>query len=158
MKALPLIAVFVMLCTTLCGAELEKKTESTKDEFLRFALEKARQYTGAAENAVSSAVDMAQREAPELAKEWIRWRTWYHALCFAPGLLGLGVSLWFVRLFFKKGGFEDFDSFPIGMTALILSMLSLMTMVAWGPHILKFVLVTVAPRIYIAEQLIEIIK
>lgn len=53
-------------------AQTENKVSSdTKDQFLKFILEKAEKYSDKGEKALDKAVDLATQEAPILAKEFI---------------------------------------------------------------------------------------
>lgn len=141
---------------------------TTRDSFLAFALDKAKSYTGKAEEAVSKAVDVASTEAPVLFKEWITWRIWYHALHVVLPLLMIAVCMLVAYLANRKA---RWDYGPDNLRAVLTIVgwtLSIIFSVFWffsalvndppntrdreQGHLYSLVQVCAAPRVYTIEQ------
>ncbi len=134
-----------------------------RDAFLQFALDKAQKYSGAAEQAVSKAVDAATEEAPKLAAEFLRWRAWYHGLhmLFPMGLTlaGAGLYWWGMRKAKQGGGFDRGSEwgFPIAIFGGIgLIAILLWAIVDTNKHLYPFIQVITAPRVYMVEQVLHL--
>lgn len=149
------------------GAEVEKQPEPQKkekvnygDAFLGLALEKTKLYSGKVEDAIGKAVDVTQKEAPELMREFIVWRTWKHALAamWPISFLLIGIVSAILGFNTKKGWGYDCPSQWAIMTAAGFIMLFFCLISGGYREIEKLVQVTVAPRIYIAEEVMSLIK
>lgn len=125
-----------------------------KDAFLSLALQKAKLYSGKAEDALASGIDLATKTAPELAREFCAWRAWKHGLSALPGVLMSLFAIIAIPLGFRAGKRNEWEDFPALLAVGGLSgIMALCAMPAWGAHILDFVQVLTAPRIYMLEQL-----
>lgn len=144
------------------------KTESYRDAFLSFALEKAKTYSGALEGAASKAIDVAKAEAPELAREWLRWKAWEHALYEVIPLMLLGA---FVALFlynwsrFQMGGYRNGELVKGAFYHVVLSWFGVLGSAATAiallvnlPHLFTLIQIWTAPRVYMIEQVIDLAK
>jgi hypothetical protein len=133
---------------------------STKDAFLQFALEKAKQYTGVVEDAVSKAIDVASQEAKPMMEEYLRWKAWYH------GIIGIGVVGGLVVFALVCGVSWIIVSqtnsevmFGVGVVSTIGTfILVLLTASVGASNLMSFIQLQVAPRIYLIEQLRELLK
>lgn len=148
--------------TTAKPAETVKR--DYKDAFLAFALEKAEKYSGTAEQVVSKAVDTATKEAPLLAREFIIWRAWMHAI---KGVFPIVLFTVFLTLFCKQWGkWQDdgYGNLKKGTTGNVIatvvggigSGVTGVASVICADHILSFVQVLVAPRVYMVEQVLNL--
>lgn len=150
------------------SATTKNDASPTKDVFISFVLDKAKVYTDKAEVAVSKAVDVVTTEAPRLVQEFLRWRLWMHGIStFLPvGLLILGFYL-----FFKHFGKWKMDAYgnhlvegtPANVIATVLSgvltLASLIISIAISlDHLMRFIQVLVAPRVYLVEEVIKVLK
>lgn len=150
------------------AAPVSSKALETRDAFLAFAFEKAKSYTDKAEMAVSKAVDAVGEEAPAAMKEFLVWRAWMHGVkgCFPLMVLCLGLFL-FIKQWplWELGGYND-DlvkgttlNIILSIVGLISSLIStLLFLVSGAGHIMSFIQVTVAPRVYIIEQVMGMFK
>lgn len=142
------------------------KTDYT-DAFLSLALDKAKLYSGKAEDAIGKGVDIAMEEAKPTAMEFLRWRAWSHGIkaLFPPVLLVLFVAL---QLWqwprFEFGYHEDLiKGTVLNVVASIVAWVgigvcSIMTIVVSFPNLMDFIQLWVAPRIYVIEQVIGLMK
>ena len=132
----------------------------TRDAFLAFALDKAKGYTDKAEIAVSKAVDVVSQEAPLAAAEFLRWRAWMHAIKgLTPlllGIIGIVVFCWQWGKWKAHGDYLTSGTMGnvVATTAGgIVSLISGVVFLAAGAgHVLSFVQISVAPRVYMIEQ------
>jgi hypothetical protein len=133
-----------------------------KDAFLSLALEKTKLYSGKVEDALGKGIDVAQKEAPELAKEWLRWRFYYHLFytlqfpCLFAVLIGW---ICFCHSKSKSCPRSEWDevipmSLFIGFFVLSISFL----VMALDGHPMKLIQITTAPRIYLIESVAELIR
>lgn len=140
----------------------------TKDAFISFVLDKAKVYTDKAEVAVSKAVDVVTTEAPLLVQEFLRWRLWMHGInTFLPiAFLILGFHLFFKQ--FSKWKMDQYENrlvegTPANVIATVLSgiltLASLIVSIAVSlDHFTRFIQVLVAPRVYLVEEVIKVLK
>ncbi len=120
-------------------------------------MSKAQLYSGKIETGVSNAIDLAQKEVPELVKEFIVFRTWKHAI----------TALLFITLFVsgsvlvKKCVSRDWRNASGDvsiMAAIFVSSALLFIGIEIYRECLNLIQVIVAPRVYMLEQVIELIK
>lgn len=136
--------------------EAKKEKPAIKDEFLQFALEKAKLYSENGEQAIGKAVDLAQREAPELAKEWLRWRFWRSIIYCVLCTITIWPCIWAMKKGHAIGDEGGAFMCVMGGFALVGSIILVATVAA--PALIDAIQIAIAPRIYIAEQLINLIK
>ena len=98
------------------AAQAAPKWEQTRDAFLSFTLDKAKDYTGKAEAVINKAIDATEREAPLLIKEYLHWKLAYN---LTYGLLPLFALIACVILFIKqwpKWKVSYYEGFPDRLT------------------------------------------
>ncbi len=172
MKPYKSIMIFAVFATALLAdttTEVPKQAEAkvsqseelakTGNEALRFILEKTKDYTGKAENALGQAVDLAQKEAPETIRQFLVWRAWKHGISalvgLAPFLFGIPVFIFAYRLYKKD---SDFAPFPI-LTAILTTIIGAMAFFTQTlPDLLSLIQIHAAPRIYLIEQLHSLMR
>lgn len=136
------------------------KTTTTKDAFLSFALEKAQQYTAKGEEVMGKTVDMAMKEAPELAKEYLTWKFWYHSIHFGFGLIALGIiAIYLYGLYIGYRNNWDGDNYTMWM--MFGSIVAFMALFVFGFSIgdlMAAIQIKIAPRIYILESIRDLVK
>lgn len=139
----------------------------TGNEALAFMLEKARAYTGKAEDAVGKAVDLTIKEAPETVRQFLTWRAWKHGIYSATYLLLFLVFLSatcyvLYRTLAKKyeDSFLNIEESPCGLIlTTIAGVVSIVVLTeALIPQAILLTEVLVAPRIYLIEQLTQMLK
>ena len=140
--------VFAQNAEKSSTAETIKKV-STSDQFLSFVLSKAEKYSEKAEEGIGKAVDAIATETPKVIEEFLIWRAWKH------GMIGFGC----LGLFFLINGVGLYlcyrnDCWEMSMFLT----LTLFLLIPICEHILNFIQVIVAPRVYIIEQAINLIK
>jgi hypothetical protein len=134
---------------------------STEDAFLQFALEKAKQYTGVVEDAVSKAIDVASQEAKPMMEEYLRWKAWYHGAWACVGGVIFVVPLFFFLLGIWGAchRWSEDAVIPLyllgGIATVIGGIFGLGTMFG---NLMSFIQIQVVPRIYLIEQLRELLK
>lgn len=159
---------------------------SVKDEFLRFTLQKAEKYSGKLENGIGAAVDEARKQAPELAKEFLLWRFLVAASNFMVPLVLMLIFIWVskahttgwckawkeanvaaaARAADRYGrhdwmGDEYLKCWRYGPIALLSGVgvaISLGITIANLGSLSTMIEIYFAPRIYIADQLLQLIK
>ncbi len=157
MKMIKFALIGLLGFGSLFGAVEKKETvPSPKDEFLSFITEKARQYSDKAEAGLGKAYELAKQEAPELLKEFIRWRICYHSIqtLFGMGLVVGCFFLWKWRI--KHSEHTETRSLmpPVFVSVMVLTgWLCFYTVQA-----LSLVQIIVSPRIYIIEQAANLLK
>lgn len=146
-----------------------------KDAFLGFVLEKAQKYSGTVEDTIGKAVDVAKTEAPVLAHEYLVWQAWYHATYIVLPLVLFTVFFWtFLKQWPKwtvkitSGGYYKDDDWSLSKGSIgnvaatiiggIISLISFIAFFANLDHLLSFIQILVAPRVYILEQVIHLVK
>ena len=137
------------------------KKVSTSDQFLSFVLSKAEKYSEKGEEAIGKAVDLVMEESKPLAREFIVWRAWKHGMSFVIPLsfaFIAGVSLTYCLYRSKADGFTS----DMHITFTVISGFctffgGLFTMMNVN-ELFNFIQVIVAPRVYIIEQAINLIK
>ncbi len=135
-------------------------TTNYKDAFLALALEKAKSYSGTIENTISKAVDAVQVEAPLIVGEFLRWHLWKAGVSFGVNLFILSLVL---VLFYKitKWWNETADSdaqFGLVVLFLISIIPLVITSINLFNYSLEFIQILVAPRIYLIEQVMVLVK
>lgn len=134
----------------------------TGNEALRFMLDKAKAYTGKTEDAVGWVVDKIQTEAPETIRQFLLWRQWMHGIYyFLPFTLGvIAVAAFFFCLKRSKWGYAGPDNAYAawatfaGCVAVIWIIITLTS----THELLSLIQIKVAPRIYLIEQLTQLLK
>ncbi len=144
------------------------KLIETRDAFLAFAFEKAKTYSEKAELAVSKAVDVVSSEAPEMLKEFLRWRACMHGLKGLAPIVLMGLSFWMysyswprfkLNIFWEKIVKGEVHNVIFGWVGLVGIFAGFITMCVVGlHHFMSFVQILVAPRIYIIEQVTNMFK
>ena len=140
----------------------------TRDAFLSFALDKAKSYTGTAEQIATKAVDTAVAEAGPTAIEFLKWRAWMHGIKAFTCILifGIGLTLFCVQWrYWALGGYcgEQLVKGTAGNVVAtviggVVALISFLTFFASSPYgdLLSFVQIMVAPRIYMIEQVLHL--
>jgi len=132
----------------------------SRDAFLAFALDKAKTYTGKAEEVATKAVDTAIKEAGPTAIEFLRWRAWYHGLHVVLPLVGalfyFGIWGYWMRRAYKASAFDSWG-IPLAMGGGTLGIfICVGVCVSIADHLYPFVQILTAPRIYIIEQVLHL--
>ncbi len=142
------------------------------NEFLGFALEKAKLYSDKGEAAISKGVDLAIAESPGVFKEWITWRIWYHALHVAIPLLMITIGVFAFWRFARKhestraehwfGGMIVSGFYIAGSTIFAFCSILVDDPPGTYPrekgHFYSLVQVVTAPRVYVIEQVVDLAK
>ena len=164
-----LLTLVLFLAPLGLRAEEPKPAENlapVSEEALRFVLDKAKQYTAAGENAIAKAVDVAQAEAPELIREYLTWKAWELGLKTFGGLgfillsvFGLGFGFWSFgkRHRWVNDGRDDITCFA-GVLLLPFAVGIVPACFGFFGHLGDFVKVTLAPRVFLVEQLVQMMK
>jgi hypothetical protein len=157
MKILKYVAIVgALFLSTAAFGETENKSKESPDKevFMSFVLDKAKSYSGTMENSIAKAVDKVQEEAPIVMKEFLAWRLFraslFAAIAFAfiIGLVILSVTC------FKWAKEDDSLIFP----ALLCLVISVIPFLVFIDHILQAVQIYIAPRVYLIEQAINLLK
>lgn len=163
----------------------QEQLSSVKDEFLRFTLDKAQKYSGKLESGIGAAVDEAQKQAPELAKEFLLWRFLLAASDVGIPLILALISIWAAiggakgwirvwkeadvaanaradgRRYPEWAGSEYLKCWRYGPLAIGGALASIITLgftVGNLGAIGTMIEIYFAPRIYIADQILSLIK
>lgn len=149
------------------AALVEKSKIDYKDALMSFVMKKAEKYSEAGEVAVEKGVDLAMKEAPILVEEYIKWRAFYHAMRF---LIPLSIALGWLY-FMAKGiknantkGWEnerknDLSGYgAVGVIAILIQAILSIVVLAHLGQLFSFTQIMVAPRVYILEQAIQLLK
>lgn len=137
------------------------------DAFLGLALEKAKLYSGKAEDAIGKGVDIAMEEAKPTAVEFLRWRAWSHGIktLFPPLFLGMFIALqlWQWPRFEFSYNERLIKGTELNVVASVVAWVgiatcSIGTLVFSIPNFMSLIQLWVAPRIYVIEQVIELMK
>jgi ABC-type multidrug transport system fused ATPase/permease subunit len=154
------------LLGVIASAEEAKSTEPVKqavsDEFMRFALDKAKQYTGTAEQVVGKTVDLVQKEAPETVEQFLKWR-------FVRAVLGIGIPLSIFLLASITTGIlfrvskNTWEGGPCltniaAIVGVVITLFSLIGSLASMDNVFEAIQIHVAPRIYLIEELGKLLK
>lgn len=134
-----------------------------KDAFLNFALDKAKLYSEKGEAAVEKAVDTAMKEAPILANEYLKWKFLENSIKFAiPATIGfLSLILCCFYIFrANKYGWESDDFFSFNcLMVFVFGLVILVTfLVIDFDNLYTAIQIQVAPRVYILEQVLHMVK
>lgn len=152
-----------LMATQTSPVDKEVTTQTNKidykDAFLSFALEKAKTYSDKAEVAVGKAVDYTVKEAPEVAKEYLTWRAWYHGLHFLFPVLGSIILAIVFLLCFRKATWDNDGPSVYDILTIVtgVSNIFMFTAVCLNiDHLYSFVQINVAPRVYMIEQVMHL--
>lgn len=154
------LALALLFPSFAFAAEAEvKPVVSPQDALLTFVLDKAKSYSGTIESAISKAVDVAKEEAPALVKEYLTWKAWEAGIYgFAP----IPFLIFFVLIAgYGWNHVNDGESAWIFVSTLFgsIGVVVSFAITAVNVHyIMDFIQIQVAPRIYIVEQAIHLIK
>lgn len=136
-----------------------------KDAFLKFALDKAEKYSDKAEQTVVKTVDIAMKEAPELAREFLVWRAWKNGLTFLTYLIMpfiLGIICFKLVKTAQNAPSESGVEFVSVLCAAIFGiwtiLMILVLLIDGLSALMDLIQILVAPRIYIIEQLTNMLK
>jgi hypothetical protein len=155
----------------------EVKADAYKDPFLNLAYEKTKLYSGKMEGALAKAIDITEKEAPGLARDYIKWRICYHALnilsVVVPAtIFGIAAFCMFkkskrLELARVKAGYGNREGLPDGefqfgwgvAYAIVALLFSIGTIVhAFGnDHVSGLIQAIVAPKIYMAEKVMHLL-
>lgn len=140
-------------------------SQSYKDAFLRFVLEKAQKYSEKGEQAIGKAVDLATEEAPLLAKEYLHWKFWENLLYFlVPAFLFVvigSLDIYFIRKGFKLGWGDSYEPSRWWVAVVFCSIgsgISLLITFINLDCLFTSIQISIAPRVFIIEQLMQLIK
>lgn len=154
-----------LAATSLHAAETPADTKITvdhKDRFLTFIYDKAVAYTEKGEAAFEKAIDLAATEAPLLMEEFLRWRFWYHALhgslLIAGTLVWVGFAMWLYRRASATHWSDGDWSTSFGVVVVCGIMFGPLPYMRMGHHIFDALQVAIAPRVYLLEQVIQLVK
>lgn len=142
----------------------ETRMEKVGADFLKFALAKADKYTGAVENAVASGVDTALKEAPELAKEFLAWRFYRACARFGIGAVffsALAIAIPVLVRFGSRAGYGQQEKYfiPAFIMAFALFLGGGLWFLDSGlQNIEDAIQIKVAPRVYLIDQAIKMVK
>jgi len=139
-----------------------------KDAFLGFVLQKAEKYTEKTEAALGKAVDIAKEEAPELAREFIVWRACMHGIkAIFPLVIICVIIACYIKISkllwgkHEESPRDDWDGGAIAFNivggvggAVGIVFLSFLSF----NNFLPFVQCLVAPKIYIIEQVLNLVQ
>ena len=149
------------------AALVEKSKIDYKDALMSFVMKKAEKYSEAGEVTVEKGVDLAMKEAPILVEEYIKWRAFYHAMRF---LIPLSIALgWiyfmmkFIKLANTKGWENEYRNEPsgygcLGGVSIFIQLVLFIVTLCHTDHLFLFVQTMIAPRVYILEQAIQLLK
>lgn len=141
---------------------VEPATVTTKasDELLRFILDKAKLYSGKVEDTLGKGIDLAEKEAPETVRQYLVWGMWKNALMFAFPLVSFVVFsiLCVIGMNKSKGkwqnpGIVNICTIVCGFLAVIFFSFTLINI----DCLFNIVQIHLAPRIYILEQLRDLL-
>ncbi len=173
MKAIKQLIVVIMIAIAFPAfaadepAKTETKIEAKtdyKDAFLQLALEKSKLYSGKMEDAIGQGVEMAKKEVPELAKEWITWRFYYHLINACVPLVCLIMVMGWIVYWYKvnvKARWDDEPSHAIFIVSAIFGsaiFIGLSISIFSEDHLSKLIQIKVAPRIYMIEEVSKLIR
>lgn len=139
------------------------KKLSHSDRALTFIMDKVEKYSEKAETAIGKAVDVAMQEARPLMEEFLLWRAVQNGFKFA---LPFSFFLFFIILLFSTAqkGISNFDDrelnkygfgFVVGCAG---SIISLLITLFHTSNLLTFIQIQVAPRVYLLEEVMRLMK
>lgn len=143
------------------------KESSSKDAFISFVLDKAKTYTDKAEIAVSKAVDVVSSEAPLLVSEFLRWRVWMHGMSFFIPFVLMCCGFFMFFNFFDRWKMQPYgDALKEGEVSDVVAtvvfgalfLINVIISIVSIGHLMSFVQVLVAPRVYLVEEVIKVLK
>lgn len=169
LSAILAFAIVSFLSSPLSSFAADSATKKTKantvakpeasDAFMKFLLSKAEKYSDKAESAVSKAVDIAMEEAPALAKEFLAWRAWKHGLYFAAINLLLISGIFLTYKGVKSIQADEEVAPALIVPGVCLSLFGITFFAVEGmSNLLSLVQIHVAPRIYLIEQAVNLVK
>lgn len=125
-----------------------------KDAFLGLVLEKTKLYSGKMENALGSGLELAQKEAPKLAYEYLRWKLLLSITIFSANALVLIVASILICLGVKRNWGDGL----FGLMALVFGALPVMISIFYlCSSATDIIQIKTAPRIYLIEQAASLI-
>lgn len=155
MKRTYLIGLSILsLAFSVLHAEEAKPQRDYKEEALSLIIDKARQYSEAGEMAVGKAIDLAQQEAPEVIKEYLTWKfieaAWIPACMLFVAACLAGVFFYCFKQEYKYDGHHISMVFSVTF--------GIMALIVFACNIMKPVQIAVAPRVYLMDQVISVLK
>lgn len=172
----------VAVTKSVTATVVEKTTETVNDiappkvrgEFMSLVVEKIRKYSTAGENAVSLAIDEVKEQTPLVVKEYLRWHLAQN-LFYIVVTLGLTIySLFLFKRYFPlwlqsltestdkhKTTEVDVRQFKYGATGILSGITSVVLVWIVLSHLewyLNSLKITIAPRVYLIEQVAEFIR
>lgn len=150
-KIIAISVAFLGLTFNVSAQDKDKQADriSNSDRFLSLVLSKAEKYSEKAEEGISKAVDVISEETPKVIEEFLVWRAW------KAGIIGFG---WLAIAIFGGGGLLFLLYKKNVWEAAPLLIFPTVPMVFGIDYILEFIQIMVAPRVYIIEQAIQLIK
>ena len=164
------------------AAETKIPTRDYKEAFLELALEKTKKYSDAAEGAVTKAVDVAQKEAPELAEQFLLWRFWHSGSVLGINTLVILIFLVIAQVAIRswrrardafvarssdktwaRQGYtlDDHVGGPVSVVSYVCASITSIVLLAnmfGNGHLLTMIQIKIAPKIYLAEQLLALVR
>jgi len=144
---------------------IETPKVSRSDQFLSFVLSKAEKYSEKGEVALGKAVDTIVEETPQVAEEFVKYRIFLHLWRTFALLPLIFISYYAGKKFYKLGKESDFMSGGevtgiFGTVFSAIAGLISLGFVAYGligefPYAIQAM---VAPKVYIIEQAINLLK
>lgn len=136
------------------------KLKVATDDFLIYAMDRAKSYTGKLEDGVAMAVDTVREQSPLVVAEFLRWRAWKHGICgfVAPAILLLWLPFIIWGLSTGSDHHNTVRFFLGGVAGCFYALVLLMTGPLWASNIMSFIQIQVAPRIYLIEQVAALVK
>lgn len=161
MKKLLLIILLLVPVASFAAEQPEKAP--IMNAFEAFILEKAKQYTGKAEEAIEKAVEIAEEEAPQVVREFLIWRAWFHGTNLFFGSVFFVVFLFYFSWSFKNIEPSRYSRWNKTETHMVISSAGLFfssigALTFWTTNIFPFIQVIVAPRVYILEEVMKVLQ
>lgn len=166
MKKLIVILLLAFALPAFAAEETKQEPAKTdyKDAFLKLALEKSKLYSGKVEDAIGQGVEMAKKEVPELAKEWITWRFYYHLWFVIMPIIVILVSVLVFGFCFYKSGKEGYGESGWGVLTIVTGFCGAIAIImacahlCCEDHVIKLIQINTAPRIYMIEEVAKLIR
>jgi len=133
-----------------------------QDAFLSFTLEKVKKYSEVGEQAIEKAIDSASKEAPILCEEYLRWNFWKNILKFLAPMCGFfifgGIYIFIgQKINWNLDDHHFFGGIAVIISAIVSCFFFLITLFSFD-CLLTAIQIHIAPRVFLLEQVMNLVK
>jgi hypothetical protein len=163
--------ILLVMWTCVAGAQTEtvpvtttntaSLTEQTLNEVMIQMLSGVKNASGeiytASKDMLRKGVDFVSEQAPDVVKQFLHWKLAEHILNGCLGLLATSLGF-YLGYRFKRYGQKKHDEFPeiFGWFCQIISVV--IALICVGKALYPIIKITVAPKVYLLEYFVSVIK